>query len=150
MVRPFNHSGPRQALNFVCPDFAHQIAEIEHGLRAPLMSVGNLEARRDFCDVRDIVRAYHLAIDQCPVGVPMNIASGRAWSIQEVLDTLLQLSTVSIQVKNDPERLRPSDVSLMLGDAAQFHQHTGWQADIDFHNTLESVLGYWRRKINTG
>jgi GDP-4-dehydro-6-deoxy-D-mannose reductase len=146
MVRPFNHTGPRQALNFVCPDFAHQIAEIEHGARAPLMSVGNLEARRDFCDVRDIVRAYHLAIEKCPVGIPLNIASGRAWSIQNVLDTLLQLSTVPIQVKKDPERLRPADVSLMLGDASQFHEYTGWRAEIDFYETLESVLNYWRQR----
>jgi GDP-4-dehydro-6-deoxy-D-mannose reductase len=149
MVRPFNHTGPRQALNFVCPDFAHQIAEIEHGLRPPFMSVGNLEARRDFCDVRDIVRAYHLAIEKCPAGIPMNIASGRAWSIQEVLDTLLQLSTVSIQVKKDPDRLRPADVSLMLGDATRFHQHTGWQPEIDFHQTLETVLNYWRHRVAT-
>ncbi len=148
MVRPFNHSGPRQALNFVCPDFAHQIAEIEQGLRAPLMLVGNLEARRDFSDVRDIVRAYHLAIEQCPVGISMNIASGRAWSIQEVLNTLLQISTVSIQVKKDPDRLRPADVSLLLGDASQFHQHTGWHTEIDFHDTLESVLNYWRQRVS--
>jgi GDP-4-dehydro-6-deoxy-D-mannose reductase len=147
MVRPFNHTGPRQALNFVCPDFAHQIAEIEHGLRPPVMSVGNLDARRDFCDVRDIVRAYHLAIEKCPVGVPLNIASGRAWSIQNVLDILLQLSTVSIQVQKDPSRLRPADVSLMLGDAAQFQQYTGWQTEIDFPNTLERVLEYWRFRV---
>jgi GDP-4-dehydro-6-deoxy-D-mannose reductase len=150
MVRPFNHSGPRQALNFVCPDFAHQIAEIEQGLRPPLMAVGNLEARRDFCDVRDIVRAYHLAIEHCPAGTPLNIASGRAWAIQDVLDTLLQLSTVSIQVRKDPERMRPADVALMLGDAAQFAHHTGWRAEIDFAHTLESVLDYWRQRVKSG
>ena len=147
MVRPFNHTGPRQVLNFVCPDFARQIAEIERGVREPVISVGNLEARRDFCDVRDIVRAYHLAIEECPVGTPMNIASGRAWSIQHVLDTLLQFSTVPIEVRQDPDRLRPSDVPLMLGDATRFYQHTSWRAKIDFRETLQSVLDYWRVRV---
>ncbi len=147
IVRPFNHTGPRQIPNFVCPDFAKQIAEIEKGQREPVISVGNLEARRDFLDVRDVVRAYHLAIKSCPVGVPVNIASGKARSIQQVLDTLLQFSTVPIEVRQDPDRLRPSDMPLMLGDSSRLHQQTGWQPAIPFEETLRSVLKYWRGQV---
>jgi GDP-4-dehydro-6-deoxy-D-mannose reductase len=146
IVRPFNHTGPRQSPNFVCPDFAKQIAEIEHGLREPVMFVGNLEARRDFSDVHDIVRAYHLAIEHCPVGIPVNIASGKAWSIQQILDKLLQSSNAPIEIHQDADRLRPSDVPLMLGDYSLLHQQTEWQPEIDFEETLRSVLDYWRKQ----
>lgn len=150
IVRSFNHTGPRQALNFVCPDFAKQIAEIERGLREPVMFVGNLEARRDFSDVRDIIRAYYMALERCPVGIPVNIASGKAWSIQNILDTLLQLSSVPIDIRHDPERLRPSDVPLMLGDYSLLHQQTGWQPEVPFEETLRSVLNYWRQQTARG
>ena len=106
----------------MCPDFAKQVAEIEYGLRPPVISVGNLEARRDFSDVRDIVRAYELALEHSLVGVPVNVASGRSHAIQEVLDSFLQLSQVPIDVQRDPERLRPSDVPVMLGDASLLHK----------------------------
>jgi GDP-4-dehydro-6-deoxy-D-mannose reductase len=144
IVRPFNHTGPRQVPNFVCPDFAKQIAEIEKGLRAPVISVGNLEARRDFSDVRDVVRAYHLVLEQCAIGTPINIASGKAWAIREILDMLLQFSKVPIEVRQASDRLRPSDVPLMLGDYTLLHQQTGWQPEIPFQDTLLSVLEYWR------
>lgn len=144
IVRPFNHTGPRQTPNFVCPDFAKQIAEIEKGTREPVMSVGNLEAERDFSDVRDIVRAYHLAIERCPIGTPVNVASGKAWPVQQVLDTLLKHSSVPIEVRQNPNRLRPSDISLMLGDYSLLHQYTAWQPKISFGDTLLAVLNYWR------
>jgi GDP-4-dehydro-6-deoxy-D-mannose reductase len=145
IVRPFNHTGPRQVLNFVCPDFARQIAAIEKGSQKPVISVGNLEARRDFLDVRDVVCAYHLALEQCPIGTPVNIASGNAWSIQDVLNILLKLSKVPIEIRQDVDRLRPSDVSLMLGDYTLLHEQTGWQPTIPFEETLLSVLEYWRQ-----
>lgn len=144
IVRPFNHTGSRQAPNFVCPDFAKQIAEIEKGIREPVISVGNLEAQRDFSDVRDIVRAYHLAIERCPIGIPVNVASGKAWPVQHVLDTLLKNSTVPIEVRQNPNRLRPADIPLMLGDYSLLHQYTGWQPEISFGDTLLNVLNYWR------
>jgi GDP-4-dehydro-6-deoxy-D-mannose reductase len=144
IIRPFNHTGPRQVPNFVCPDFAKQIAEIEKGLKKPVISVGNLEARRDFSDVRDVVRAYHLVLEQCPIGTPINVASGKAWRVRDVLDTLLQFSKVPIEVRQDPDRLRPSDVPLMLGDYTLLHQKTGWQSEIPFQETLLRVLEYWR------
>jgi len=149
IVRPFNHTGPRQVPNFVCPDFAKQIAEIEKGIKEPVISVGNLEARRDFSDVRDVVRAYHLALERCPTGTPINVASAKAWAVRDILNTLLQFSRVSIEVRQDPDRLRPSDVPLMLGDYTLLHQQTGWQPEIPFKDTLLSVLEYWR-SYNTG
>lgn len=145
IVRPFNHTGPRQSPNFVCADFAKQIADIEKHLHAPVISVGNLDARRDFADVRDVVRAYHLALERCPVGVPVNVASGNAWAIQAVLDTLLRFSRVPIEIRPDPARRRPSDVPLMLGDYALLAQQTGWQPEIPFEETLANVLEYWRQ-----
>ncbi|MBD3309201.1 NAD-dependent epimerase/dehydratase family protein [candidate division KSB3 bacterium] len=147
IVRPFNHTGPRQAPQFVCPDFARQIARIEQGQQAPVMAVGNLDARRDFCDVRDVVRAYHLALEQCPIGTPLNIASGSAWSIKAILETLLTLSTVPIELRQDPQRLRPSDVPLMRGDPSLISRQTGWQAEISFEETLSHVLEYWREQV---
>ncbi len=144
IIRPFNHTGPRQIPNFVCSNFAKQIAEIEKGHKEPIISVGNLEARRDFSDVRDVVRAYHLAIESCPIGNPVNVASGKAWAIQNVLDILLQFSKVPIEIHQDPHRLRPSDVPLMLGDYTLLSQHTGWYPEIPFKETLLSVLEYWR------
>ncbi len=144
MVRAFNHTGAGQSSNFVCSDFARQIAAIEQGRQHPVMSVGNLEARRDFSDVRDIVRAYSLALEYCPIGTPVNVASGSAWSIRQALDILLQHSQAVIDVQQDPARLRPSDVSLMLGDYTLLHQYTGWRPEVPFEETLQSVLEYWR------
>lgn len=147
IVRPFNHTGPRQVPSFACPDFAKQIAEIEHGKRKAVIAVGNVEARRDFSDVRDVIRAYHLALETCSSGAPVNVASGKAFSIQQVLDMLLQFSTAPIKVRQDPERLRPSDVPLMLGDYTRLHRQTGWQPEIPFEETLLSVLNYWREEV---
>jgi len=149
IVRPFNHTGPRQSPNFVCPDFGKQIAEIEKGLREPVMSVGNLEAQRDFSDVRDVVRAYYLALEHCPIGTPINVASGKAWSIQHALDMLLKHSSVSIEIRQNPDRLRPSDVPLMLGDYSLLRQHTNWQPEIPFEETLWNVLEYWRTQVGS-
>lgn len=147
IVRPFNHTGPRQSPDFVCSDFARQIAEIEANRRDPVISVGNLEARRDFSDVRDIVRAYALALEHCPIGAPINVASGSAYSIQHVLDTLLSFSRAPIEVRRDPKRMRPSDTALMLGDASQLRGYTGWMPEIPFNETLATVLNYWREQV---
>lgn len=147
IVRPFNHTGPRQVTHFVCPDFAKQIAEIERGAREPQIFVGNLEARRDFSDVRDVVRAYHLAIEQCPVGEPINVASGKAIAIQTILNILLSYSTTTIRVLPDANRLRPSDVPLTVGDYSLLNHYTGWQPVIPFEDTLRTVLEYWRGRV---
>ena len=143
-TRGFNHEGPRRGPVFVASDFAKQIADIEKGKKAPVLHVGNLEAKRDFTDVRDMVRAYVLALEKCEPGEVYNIASGSAWTIQAVLDHLLSLTKQKIEVKQDPARLRPSDVPILLGDNSKFVKATGWQPTIKFEQTLADMLEYWR------
>ena len=145
-VRPFNHIGPRQRAGFVTPDLARQIAAVELGLQPPVIEVGNLAARRDFSDVRDVIRAYVLAITQGEAGQVYNVGSGRSRSIQEVLDALLALSRVPIQVRQDPQRMRPSDVPILVGDNSKFRKETGWEPEIPFEQTLKDLLSYWRGK----
>ena len=145
-VRPFNHTGPGQAPRFVVPAFASQIARIEAGLQEPVMKVGNLEAARDFTDVRDIVRAYYLAASQGEPGEVYNLASGRPQSVREVLETLLSYSQAAIRVERDPERYRPVDVPVAYGAASKFRRLTGWKPEIPFAQTLQDVLAYWRER----
>lgn len=146
-VRPFNHTGPGQSPRFVVPAFASQIAHIEAGLQEPVMRVGNLSTSRDFTDVRDIVRAYHLAVTEGEPGEVYNLASGRARSIDGLLETLLDYSDVEIQVERDPERYRPVDVPVVYGSAQKFHSLTGWKPRISFEQTLLDTLTYWRDQI---
>jgi GDP-4-dehydro-6-deoxy-D-mannose reductase len=146
-VRPFNHIGPRQAPGFVAPDFALQIAQAEVGERPPRITVGNLEVQRDFTDVRDMVRAYHLAITMGLPGDVYNIGSGQSHSISELLETLLSYSRVNINVEKDPERLRPSDVPVVRCDAGKFRELTGWEPRIPFKSSLRNVLDYWRQQV---
>jgi len=147
--RAFNHSGPRRGEVFVDSNFAQQIAKIEKGKQEPIIKVGNLEAQRDFTDVRDIVRAYWLATEKCQPGEVYNICSGKSYTIQEVLDKLLSLSTnKEIKVEQDPERMRPSDVMILKGDNTKFKAVTSWQPEIDYLNqTLLDMLNYWRERV---
>lgn len=149
-VRPFNHVGPRQRDEFVAPAFARQLAEIEAGLRPPVVKVGNLEAERDFTDVRDVVRAYFLALERGKAGEVYNVGAGEAHSIRELLDILLELSTAQATVEQDPARMRPSDVPVVICDASRFRTQTGWAPQISFHESLRSVLDYWRHRIREG
>lgn len=148
-VRPFNHIGPRQAPGFVAPDFSRQVAEAEAGLRPPRMQVGNLEARRDFTDVRDMVRAYYLAVTQGIPGEVYNIGSGQSHAVQELLDVLLSFSRVDITIERDPTRLRPSDVPEVRCDASKFHALTGWEPSIPFETSLRDVLDDWRQRVQS-
>jgi len=145
-TRGFNHEGPRRGPVFVASDFAKQIADIEKGRRAPVLSVGNLEAKRDFTDVRDMVKAYWLALEKCEPGEVYNICSGKAWVIRDMLDLLLSLSKTKIEVRQDPARLRPSDVQILLGDASKFEKATGWKTTIPFEQTLRDMLEFWRAR----
>jgi GDP-4-dehydro-6-deoxy-D-mannose reductase len=145
-TRGFNHEGPRRGPVFVCSDFAKQIADIEKGRREPVVRVGNLDARRDFTDVRDIVRAYWLALEKGEPGEVYNLCSGRAWTIREMLDMLLGMSTQKIRVVQDPARMRPSDVPVLLGDASRFRDRTGWEPTIPFEQTMRDLLAYWRER----
>ncbi|HEY3215251.1 MAG TPA: GDP-mannose 4,6-dehydratase [Candidatus Eisenbacteria bacterium] len=145
-TRGFNHEGPRRGPVFVASDFAKQIADIEKGSKPPVLRVGNLESKRDFTDVRDMVRAYWLALEKCEPGEAYNICTGAAWSIRKVLDHLLSLTTAKVEVKQDPARLRPSDVPVLLGDNSKFVRATGWQPTIPFEQTLGDMLEYWRAR----
>ncbi len=145
-TRGFNHEGPRRGPVFVASDFAKQIADIEKGRKAPVLHVGNLDAKRDFTDVRDMVKAYWLALEKGEAGEVYNLCSGKAWSIRAVLDHLLGLSKAKIEVRQDPARLRPSDVPILLGDASKFHQVSGWEPTIPFERTLADMLEHWRAR----
>ena len=146
-VRPFNHIGPRQSPEFVCSNFAKQIAEVEKGLKEPIIKVGNLEAKRDFTDVKDMVRAYWLAIQKGKTGEVYNICSKGAIQIKELLNTLLELSSKKIEIMKDLERMRPSDNPILEGDSSKFKNKTGWWTEISLEKTLQSILNYWREKI---
>ena len=146
-TRGFNHSGPRRGEVFVTSNFARQIAEIEKGLRGPVIHVGNLESVRDFTDVRDMVRAYWLALEHGEPGAVYNICSGKGYPIRQVLETLLGLAQVTVEIREDPERMRPSDVPVLVGDCSRFRRITGWAPTIPFDTTLADVLGYWRQRV---
>jgi len=146
-TRAFNHTGPRRGEVFASSNFAKQIVEIEKNKREPVVFVGNLDARRDFTDVRDVVRAYWLATEKCLPGEVYNISSGKALSIKEMLDLLLKISKVKVEIKQDSARMRPSDVSVLLGDNTKFCKQTGWKPEIPFEQTLKDLLEYWRGKI---
>jgi len=146
-TRGFNHTGPRRGEVFVTSSFARQIAEIEKGRREPVVLVGNLESQRDFTDVRDMVRAYWLALELGEPGEVYNICTGRAYTIRTVLDILLSLTPAQVEVREDPARLRPSDVEVLLGDCTRFQRVTGWKPTIPFEVTLKDLLDYWRDRI---
>ncbi|HUT73667.1 MAG TPA: GDP-mannose 4,6-dehydratase [Armatimonadota bacterium] len=143
-TRAFNHTGPRRGSVFVTSNFAKQIADIEKGRQEPVMRVGNLEARRDFTDVRDIVRGYVLAVREGEPGEVYNLCSGVARTIREVLDLLLSRSQVQVKVEQEPARMRPSDVPVLQGDFGKFHARTGWKPQIPFEQTVADLLDYWR------
>jgi len=143
-TRGFNHTGPRRPAIFVCSDFAKQIVDIERGLKGPVLRVGNLDARRDFTDVRDIVRGYWLALEKGKSGDVYNLCSGISYRIGEILDMLLSLAGVRVEVKQEISRLRPSDVPHLEGDYGKFHADTGWKPEIPFERTLKDLLDFWR------
>jgi GDP-4-dehydro-6-deoxy-D-mannose reductase len=146
-VRPFNHIGPRQSEQFVCSNFAKQIVEIEKGLREPTLNVGNLEVRRDFTDVRDVVRAYRTVLEGARAGEVYNVGSGRAWRIGDMLKTLIAESTVKeIKLQQQEVRIRPNDIPMMLCDASKLKRDFGWKATIPIEQTLRDLLEYWREK----
>ncbi len=146
-MRPFNHIGPRQRRGFVAPDFAAQIAEIESGLRPPVMSVGQLDVARDFSDVRDIVRGYVLAAERGVPGEVYNIGACEAHTVRELLVALLSHASVEIEVRQDPQRLRPVDTPKIVGDCSKLRSQTGWEPQIPFEQTVRDVLDDWRRQV---
>ena len=146
-VRPFNHIGPGQKESFVLSSFAKQIAEIEKGKVEPIMYVGNLEAKRDFTDVRDMVKAYQLALEKGEKGDVYNIGSGVSRRIADMLTTMLAFSTYKVEIKPDPDRFRPIDVPEIVCNCKKFQALTGWQPEIPFNQTLQDILDYWRKIV---
>lgn len=146
IARAFNHLGPRQDPFFVASGFARRIADIEAGRWEPELAVGNLDARRDLTDVRDTVRAYRLIAERGTTGRAYNVCSGRAITIRELLDMLLARSRVPIRVRVDPERYRPNDVPLLVGDPTRIRTELGWQPEISLEQSVDDVLEYWRRR----
>lgn len=146
-TRGFNHTGPRRGDTFAESNFAKQIALIEKGKQEPVVHVGNLEASRDYSDVRDMVRGYLLAVEKCDPGDVYNICTGKAFVIGDMLKMLLSMSKTNITVIPDPTRMRPSDVPVLLGDNTKFKAKTGWNAEIPFEKTMEDLLNYWRQRI---
>jgi GDP-4-dehydro-6-deoxy-D-mannose reductase len=144
--RSFNHTGPGQKAEFVWPSFAKQIAEIEAG-KAAEMKVGNLNIERDFSDVRDIAKAYLLAVQKCIPGEIYNICSGKAYNIGKMLEVLKSYSSVEVKVSADTKRMRKVDVPVLYGDNSKFAKATGWKPEIEFEKTLKDVLEYWRKQV---
>lgn len=150
VARAFNHAGPRQSPSYATASFARQIALAEADRAAPVIDVGNLDARRDITDVRDTVRAYRaLAIRGAP-GRPYNVCCGRAYSVRELLDRLLAGARVRLQVRVDETRLRPHDNPVLLGDPSRIARETGWRAEIPIERTLHDLLEYWRARVGAG
>jgi GDP-4-dehydro-6-deoxy-D-mannose reductase len=144
VARAFNHTGPGQEPTFVCSDFARQIARIEAGRGAAVMRVGDLTARRDFADVRDVVRAYGLILERGNPGEIYNVCSGKARSIGEILDILRGFADTSIAVEADPARGRSEDVPTLVGSFAKLETAAGWRPEIPLERTLKDLLDYWR------
>jgi GDP-4-dehydro-6-deoxy-D-mannose reductase len=145
-LRTFNFTGPWQSPTFVCGDFARQIARAEVGLGPAVMTVGNLEARRDFCDVRDVIDGYLLAVEHAEPGSIYNLASGTPVRIGDILEDLIEMARVPIEVQHDPARMRPAEISTLVGDASLARKRLGWQPSIPFAETLAGILEFWRRE----
>ena len=144
VTRSFNHTGPRQAPDFVAPSMAKQIALIERGGLEPVIKVGNLDAQRDVTDVRDVVRAYAALMQSGRTGVVYNVASGVARSIRSILDALVSRSKVPVTIEVDQARMRPNDVPVVVGNYSRLKAATGWRPEISFDQTLDDLLNYWR------
>jgi GDP-4-dehydro-6-deoxy-D-mannose reductase len=146
-TRGFNHTGPRRGDTFAESNFAKQIALIEKKKQEPIIRVGNLEANRDYTDVRDMVKAYLLAVEKCDPGDVYNICTGTTIKIGDMLKMLLSMSKVKVEIKQDQSRMRPSDVPVLLGDNSKFVAKTGWKPEIPFTKTMEDLLNYWRERV---
>lgn len=147
ILRPFNHTGPGQSDNFVVPSIARQIAEIERGKRIPLIELGNIEIRREFMDIMDVVIAYKLAIEKSITPDIYNISSNKSHSLFEVIELFKKLTKVNFEIRTNPSLLRKNDIPVLSGNGGKFMQLTGWIPKIKLEKTIEDTLNYWRAKI---
>jgi GDP-4-dehydro-6-deoxy-D-mannose reductase len=150
LTRTFHHTGPGRGEAFAESSFARQLAEVEKGLRPPVLQVGNLGAVRDYADVRDVVRAYWALLENGEAGGVYNVCSGRGRPIRDLLELLLAASGARVEVRVDPARLRPSDVPVLVGDPARLRAATGWEPAIPLERTLRELLDDWRERIAAG
>lgn len=146
-TRMFTHTGPRRGDVFALSAFSKQIAAAELGLKDHVINVGNLKSVRTICDVRDAVKAYWLLVNECKVGDVYNIGGNRTLTIGEALDKLLTFSKLKLEVKVDPDLLRPSDVTLQIPCIDKFKNETGWEPEIPLDKTLQDILDYWRDEL---
>ncbi len=146
-TRGFNHTGPRRGDAFVTSSFAKQIAEIEAGWTEPVVYTGDLTSVRDWTDVRDMIRAYWLILEHGEPGEVYNIASGTGHTVGQMLQFLIDNARVAVEVRQDPARMRPSDVRLLLGNCDKMRAVTGWQPEIPFEQTMIDLLDYWRDRL---
>lgn len=144
--RSFNHTGPGRQPIFICSEFAKKIAEIEKGIRSLIIEVFDLKTERDFTDVRDMVKAYYIALEKADIGEIYNICSGKSYSAQNILDILLSFTDKEIQIKETPKEHKRS-VPVLVGDNSKFIQKTGWKQEIPFEQTLKDLLNYWRQRV---
>ncbi|MBL8030701.1 MAG: GDP-mannose 4,6-dehydratase [Candidatus Doudnabacteria bacterium] len=145
IARPFNHIGPGQNLGFLVPDLTKQVIDVERGAANKVM-VGNLEAKRDYTDVRDIARAYRLLLEKGRSGETYNICSGQSHSGQEMLDLILAKAASQVTVEQDPARMRPSDTPDIYGSHDKISAHTGWQPELSLDTTIADVVSDWRSR----
>jgi GDP-4-dehydro-6-deoxy-D-mannose reductase len=148
-TRTFPHTGPRRGEGFAESSFARQLAEIEAGWRAAVLHVGNLQAVRDFCDVRDVVRAYWALLDRGAPGEVYNVCSGEGIRLGDLLQRLIDLSGLRVEVRVDPDRLRPLDIPVLVGDPGKLQRATGWSPRFTLERTLGDLLQYWRERITS-
>ena len=146
-TRGFNHTGPRRGETFVTSNFAKQIALIEKKKQEPVIHVGNLDATRDWTDVRDMVNGYVAAVEKGEPGEVYNICTGHGVVIKDMLDILLSYSSVKVTIEPDQSRMRPSDVPVLIGDNTKFVKQTGWKDTIPFEQTMKDLLEYWRERV---
>jgi GDP-4-dehydro-6-deoxy-D-mannose reductase len=147
-VRAFNHIGPFQGESFAASDFSKQLIEIEKRLKEPAVHVGNLEAVRDFTDVRDVVRAYMLLMEKGFSGEVYNVGGGTVCSVRKILELLIKLSGIKAEIIIDKSRLRPTDTPEYYADISKLVRHTGFSHEYALERTLKDVLDYWRKKVN--
>jgi GDP-4-dehydro-6-deoxy-D-mannose reductase len=147
IARAFNHTGPGQLPTFALPSFAKQLAEMEVGIIPPVLKVGNIDVKRDFTDVRDVVLAYCQLLDRAKTGEVYNVCSGRAVLLADILKELQRHCSVSVKIEVDPARLRPNQALQMLGDPTKIQTETGWRPRLPLQATLKELLAHWRRKI---
>jgi GDP-4-dehydro-6-deoxy-D-mannose reductase len=146
-ARAFNHTGPGQPPNFVLPSMAKQFAEIEAGLQPPQLTVGNIEVKRDFTDIRDVVRAYCMLLDKGTSGEIYNVCSGSAIRLADIIQMFESISGTKVNIETDASRVRPNDVPLICGDPKKIREATGWSPQISLPGTMVALLDYWRSRI---